>query len=128
MECIEFVQDRPLNDLRYPMDTSKLHALGWNPLVSWDEGLQKTSRFPDFPLIICKQHRGVAKVGRSYCSQRYFFGGRHISCRGGKIEKIIGWANCKVQKNWFRIANCYTIGGFGYSNGKMTLSMFILSS
>ncbi|XP_048588712.1 dTDP-D-glucose 4,6-dehydratase [Nematostella vectensis] len=39
---IEFVKDRPFNDKRYPMDSSKVKALGWEPKVSWEDGLQRT--------------------------------------------------------------------------------------
>ena len=41
---IEYVADRPYNDLRYLMDSSKLHALGWAPKVKWEEGIEKTSK------------------------------------------------------------------------------------
>ena len=41
-EQIEFVSDRPFNDVRYYISSSKLHGLGWSPQVSFDEGLQKT--------------------------------------------------------------------------------------
>lgn len=37
-----YVHDRAFNDVRYSIDSSKLHALGWKPLVSWEEGLEKT--------------------------------------------------------------------------------------
>eukprot|EP01121_Diplochlamys_sp_Union-15-3_P006395 TRINITY_DN16894_c0_g1_i1.p1 TRINITY_DN16894_c0_g1~~TRINITY_DN16894_c0_g1_i1.p1 ORF type:complete len:362 (+),score=54.98 TRINITY_DN16894_c0_g1_i1:53-1087(+) len=38
----EFVADRPFNDLRYAIDPSKLHQLGWKEQVSWDEGVKQT--------------------------------------------------------------------------------------
>ncbi|XP_031554858.1 dTDP-D-glucose 4,6-dehydratase-like [Actinia tenebrosa] len=41
-EYLKFVMDRPFNDKRYPMDSSKVKALGWEPKVSWEEGLNKT--------------------------------------------------------------------------------------
>lgn len=41
-EHLEFVQDRPFNDLRYPMDSSKLRELGWQPKVDWEQGIQET--------------------------------------------------------------------------------------
>ena len=40
---LEFVEDRPYNDLRYSMDSTRLHELGWSPQVSWDEGMEQTS-------------------------------------------------------------------------------------
>lgn len=39
---IQWVPDRPGHDRRYSMNSDKLRALGWTPLVSWEEGIQKT--------------------------------------------------------------------------------------
>ncbi len=40
---IEFVKDRPGHDRRYALDSSKLiNELGWKPLFSFDDALQKT--------------------------------------------------------------------------------------
>jgi dTDP-glucose 4,6-dehydratase len=40
---IEFVEDRPGHDLRYSLDSSKLRReLGWRPLQSFKEGMEKT--------------------------------------------------------------------------------------
>ncbi|KAK3699408.1 hypothetical protein QZH41_018566 [Actinostola sp. cb2023] len=39
---LEFVKDRPFNDRRYPMDSSKVKALGWEPKVPWEDGLKST--------------------------------------------------------------------------------------
>lgn len=39
---IKPVQDRPGHDLRYSLDTTKLRALGWQPQVPFDAGLQDT--------------------------------------------------------------------------------------
>jgi len=41
-ELISFVPDRRFNDLRYTINSSKLHELGWSEQMSWEEGLQKT--------------------------------------------------------------------------------------
>ncbi|HPN96530.1 MAG TPA: dTDP-glucose 4,6-dehydratase [Candidatus Moranbacteria bacterium] len=42
-EMIEFVKDRPGHDRRYAMDTTKIkNELGWQPEVSFEEGLKKT--------------------------------------------------------------------------------------
>ena len=55
---IEYVPDRPFNDLRYPMDTSKLQGLGWQPEVTWEEGLNTTSELAIYPNIkACQSFR-----------------------------------------------------------------------
>lgn len=40
--AIEYVRDRPFNDLRYAVDGSKLRKLGWEQKVSFEEGLAAT--------------------------------------------------------------------------------------
>ncbi|XP_062343787.1 dTDP-D-glucose 4,6-dehydratase isoform X2 [Cinclus cinclus] len=39
---MDYVKDRPTNDLRYPMSSEKMHNLGWRPKVPWKEGITKT--------------------------------------------------------------------------------------
>lgn len=39
---MDYVKDRPTNDLRYPMSSEKMHNLGWRPKVPWKEGIRKT--------------------------------------------------------------------------------------
>lgn len=39
---IEHVRDRPGHDFRYSLDCEKIHALGWRPSRSFDEGLKET--------------------------------------------------------------------------------------
>lgn len=39
---IRFVEDRKYNDRRYAIDSRKLHALGWRPKITWEEGLSRT--------------------------------------------------------------------------------------
>jgi dTDP-glucose 4,6-dehydratase len=39
---IEFVTDRPGHDRRYSLSSEKLRALGWEPRVRLDEGLERT--------------------------------------------------------------------------------------
>ena len=41
-EHIEFVADRPFNDVRYYISSEKLISLGWSEATSFDEGLKKT--------------------------------------------------------------------------------------
>lgn len=41
-EYITFVPDRKFNDLRYTINSSKLHALGWKEEMSWEDGLKTT--------------------------------------------------------------------------------------
>ena len=39
---IEFVEDRPFNDRRYSISTNKIKSLGWEPKITFKEGLKKT--------------------------------------------------------------------------------------
>lgn len=39
---IDFIEDRPFNDCRYHVDSSKLRSLGWTHKVSLEEALDKT--------------------------------------------------------------------------------------
>lgn len=39
---IEFTTDRPFNDLRYAIDSSRLRKLGWKPQVGFSQGLAET--------------------------------------------------------------------------------------
>jgi len=41
-ELILHVENRPLNDLRYAIDSSKLHDLGWFPTIDFEEGIRRT--------------------------------------------------------------------------------------
>jgi len=41
-EYITYVPDRKFNDLRYTINSSKLHELGWKEEMPWDEGLKTT--------------------------------------------------------------------------------------
>jgi dTDP-glucose 4,6-dehydratase len=42
---IEFVTDRPGHDRRYSLSSGKLRALGWEPRVRFDDGLERTVRW-----------------------------------------------------------------------------------
>jgi dTDP-glucose 4,6-dehydratase len=42
---IQPVLDRPAHDVRYALDTEKLGALGWEPTVTFEEGLESTVRW-----------------------------------------------------------------------------------
>jgi dTDP-glucose 4,6-dehydratase len=44
-ERIDHVADRPGHDLRYSVDTSRIRSLGWQPKVSFEEGLDRTIAF-----------------------------------------------------------------------------------
>jgi len=39
---IQFVADRPGHDYRYAVDISRITALGWEPRVTFAEGLERT--------------------------------------------------------------------------------------
>ena len=39
---IQFVEDRPFNDCRYHIDSSKLNRLGWEPTVKFEDGIAQT--------------------------------------------------------------------------------------
>ncbi len=39
---IRFVEDRPGHDRRYALESSKIRALGWQPQLSFEEGIQRT--------------------------------------------------------------------------------------
>src|SRR5437588_478835 len=41
-ELVEFVTDRPGHDRRYSLSSEKLRALGWEPRVRFDEGVERT--------------------------------------------------------------------------------------
>lgn len=44
-DLIRFVDDRPGHDLRYSVDPSRIHALGWRPSHRLEEGLEATVRW-----------------------------------------------------------------------------------
>jgi dTDP-D-glucose 4,6-dehydratase len=39
---IEYVEDRPFNDLRYSVSNAKLVSLGWNESIPFEEGFKST--------------------------------------------------------------------------------------
>jgi dTDP-glucose 4,6-dehydratase len=41
-DLIHFVEDRPWNDLRYALDTSKIKKLGWEPKHDFEKGINLT--------------------------------------------------------------------------------------
>lgn len=41
-DMMTFVEDRCFNDLRYHINSDKLHELGWREQMSWEEGLRHT--------------------------------------------------------------------------------------
>ena len=47
---IQFVADRPGHDYRYALDVSRITAMGWEPQVTFAEGLERTVRwYQDHP-------------------------------------------------------------------------------
>ena len=57
---IQFVENRPFNDCRYKINSDKLLALGWKPVVTWEEGIKRTSTCIFAPL--CVHTRACCKV------------------------------------------------------------------
>ena len=39
---LRYVKDRPGHDFRYALDSSKLRSLGWQPKISFEDGMRKT--------------------------------------------------------------------------------------
>ena len=44
-DLVEYVKDRPVHDIRYSIDSSKLQKLGWKTINSFDESLEKTIKW-----------------------------------------------------------------------------------
>ncbi|KAI6656993.1 DTDP-D-glucose 4,6-dehydratase [Oopsacas minuta] len=42
VDFIEYIKDRPHNDLVYPIDSSKLQMLGWSVQVGWEQGIKQS--------------------------------------------------------------------------------------
>ena len=42
---IQWVPDRPGHDRRYSIDATKLKALGWQPAMPWEDGMEKTVKW-----------------------------------------------------------------------------------
>lgn len=42
LDFLRHVEDRKFNDFRYPVNSSRLHSLGWSPTISWEDGLAET--------------------------------------------------------------------------------------
>jgi UDP-glucose 4,6-dehydratase len=57
-DYVEFVKDRNFNDKRYYIDDQKLKTLGWEPVVSFDEGLRQVVEW--YVSIDNKMHWHVA--------------------------------------------------------------------
>lgn len=45
----EYIEDRYFNDFKYNIDTTKVQKLGWKPIVSFDEGLQRCIEYYSSP-------------------------------------------------------------------------------
>ncbi|KAJ1562839.1 hypothetical protein HK405_007114 [Cladochytrium tenue] len=66
-EFVVHVEDRPFNDRRYPIDSTRAHALGWAPLVHFDEGIRHTV---DFYARLMANTDGVARGLRDWWPRR----------------------------------------------------------
>ncbi|XP_030638082.1 dTDP-D-glucose 4,6-dehydratase [Chanos chanos] len=70
-DWLMFVDDRPVNDLRYPLVSDKLHRLGWKPTVTWQEGIRRTIQWyeenPDFWPVSGKEPQNQSLAVESRC-------------------------------------------------------------
>lgn len=73
-EMMTFVEDRVFNDLRYHINSSRLHELGWKEEVTWEDGLKNTfewykthsSRFGDIEnALVAHPRAGLDKGANS---------------------------------------------------------------
>jgi len=44
-EMIEYVKDRPGHDWRYALNSEKIRKLGWQPEISWEDGMCRTIKW-----------------------------------------------------------------------------------
>lgn len=63
-EWIQFVEDRSVSEMRYPIISDKLHRLGWRLKVTWKEGIRRTIKWyeenPGFwPLIANRKEENL---------------------------------------------------------------------
>ena len=69
-ELIQFVPDRPGHDLRYHVDMSKIHALGWSPRKDFDSGLESTIHWylenTSWCATVLKDHYAGERLGLGF--------------------------------------------------------------
>jgi dTDP-glucose 4,6-dehydratase len=80
---IHFVTDRPGHDRRYALDSAKLRGLGWQPRVSFEEGLRQTIDW-------YRQNAAWLQRTRSGVYQEYY--DRHYARRDQTLRSLSGKA------------------------------------
>jgi len=60
-DILTFVEDRAFNDLRYTINSQKLHDLGWVEETSWEEGLKETVEWYKANSEVSEAKRSEAK-------------------------------------------------------------------
>ncbi|KCV71319.1 hypothetical protein H696_02265 [Fonticula alba] len=75
-----FVRDRACNDQRYHVDSRKVQALGWEPEVSFEEGLQRTGTAFFHTASVHRPRGGRTHQGRSP---------RELQKRGGGRSQMV---------------------------------------
>jgi dTDP-glucose 4,6-dehydratase len=79
---IQFVKDRPGHDRRYALDSTKLRTeLGWQPLVSFEEGIRRT-------IAWYQQNPGWLQRARSGEYRNYY--DRHYARRNELLKTLAG--------------------------------------
>ncbi len=76
-DMIEFVEDRPGNDLRYAINAEKISTLGWEPIYTRDQfevGLSETINWyltnTDWVKVLWKKHEEAHKINHTPMIQK----------------------------------------------------------
>ena len=85
---VEFVEDRPFQDLRYTMDSSKLHTLGWQPKISWEDGINQTSECLQGHLVLISWFRDPVLMRRKGANL-YFISCLYFRANGTVVYSLL---------------------------------------
>jgi dTDP-glucose 4,6-dehydratase len=78
---IQFVADRPGHDRRYALDSSKLRSLGWQPQVSFEDGIRCT---------IAWYTKNLEWLRHARSGEYRHYYDRHYSRRGELLKSLAG--------------------------------------